>query len=369
MASMRKKKGNYYARFYDKHRSPKRKEVPLRTTRKDVARRKLSDLERRFEDGTFDPWSPEDTPEHLSVTEAIQRFLDGRSHLRASTVKNNRVMLSAWARRCCPPGFAMRTLGPDHLTPYVHDPSVASATRDKRFRLLNTFLGWTDGAGLTAGNPLDEIRRPKKAKKQPAFLSPGDLEMLIRCIDAHAELLSGQPGPNPDDEWLKAMIQVAVCTGLRRGELQRLRWTDVDLPQRLLTVRSRSGAETKTGHERQLPLRGDALDVLTRLHAETHTGDGHAGGGAVFTDRDGQPVKLDRISKRFKFFVRKAKMPDRKRLHFHSLRHTCGSWLAMRGVPQRVIQGILGHTEASTTEVYMHLQPEIMGEALERTFG
>ena len=42
MASMRKKKGNYYARFYDKRRTPKRKEVPLRTTRKDVARRRLA---------------------------------------------------------------------------------------------------------------------------------------------------------------------------------------------------------------------------------------------------------------------------------------------------------------------------------------
>jgi integrase len=67
--------------------------------------------------------------------------------------------------------------------------------------------------------------------------------------------------------------------------------------------------------------------------------------------------------------VRKAKMPDRERLHFHSLRHTCGSWLAMRGVPQRVIQGILGHTDATSTEVYMHLQPEVMGKALEKTFG
>ena len=54
MASLRKKSGRYYARFYDKRRSPK-KELALGCTRKDVARRKLSDLERRFRDGAFDP--------------------------------------------------------------------------------------------------------------------------------------------------------------------------------------------------------------------------------------------------------------------------------------------------------------------------
>jgi integrase len=366
MAALRKKSGRYYARFYDKRRSPKRKELALGCTRKDVARRRLHDLERRFRDGAFDPWNPDHSAERLSVTETIDRFLEARSHLRQSTLDNNETMLSAWVRDCLPAGLAVRSLDAQHLNPYVHDETVASATQDKRYRLLNTFLGWTDETGLTDGNPLDDVRRPKKKKKQPAFLSPDDLEKLLRCIDAHAELLSDQPGPNSDDEWLKAMIRVAVCTGLRRGELQRLRWRDVDLRQRLLTVRSRDGAETKTGDERQLPLRGDALDVLTRLNNERTDA---LAGGPVFTDRNDNPIKLDRISKRFKFHIRKAKLADRERLHFHSLRHTCGSWLAMKGVPQRVIQGILGHTEASSTEVYTHLQPEVMGEALEQTFG
>jgi integrase len=363
MASMRKESGNYYARFYDRTCDPKRCSVPLRTTRKDVARRRLTRMERRFEKGNFDPWNPESSAEHLSVEETIKRFLEARSHLRDSTVKNNRVMLEAWSRDCVPAGLAVRSLAPKHLNCYVHDEAVASATQDKRYRLLRTFLGWTGEQGLTGESPLEDVRKPKQKKKQPAFLSPDDLEKLLRCIDAHAQLLRKQPGPNSDDEWLTAMIRVAVCTGLRRGELKRLRWYDVDLSQRLVTVRSRDGAETKTGHERQLPLRGDALDVLTRL-GEERTDDGH-----VFTDRNENPIKLDRISKRFKFFVRKAKMPDRERLHFHSLRHTCGSWLAMRGVPQRVIQGILGHTDATSTEVYMHLQPEVMGKALEKTFG
>lgn len=74
-----------------------------------------------------------------------------------------------------------------------------------------------------------------------------------------------------------------------------------------------------------------------------------------------------RILRRFKDTVRVAKLDDR--LHFHSLRHTCGSWLAMKGVPMRVIQGILGHSSVQVTERYSHLQPEVMQKAIMETFG
>jgi integrase len=162
------------------------------------------------------------------------------------------------------------------------------------------------------------------------------------------------------------MIRVAVCTGLRRGELLRLRWRDVDLDGERLRVASREGEETKSGHERQLPLRGDALDVLHRMNEERP-----AGGldQRVFTDDKGKRLYKRRPTQRFKFFVRKAKLPQRERLRFHSLRHTCASWLVMRSVPSRVVQAILGHSSVNVTERYSHLQPEVMEKAMEETFG
>ena len=84
-------------------------------------------------------------------------------------------------------------------------------------------------------------------------------------------------------------------------------------------------------------------------------------------DREGLPVKPDRVSKRFKFFARLAKLDER--LHFHSLRHTTGSWLVMKGVPLRVIQAILGHASITTTEIYSHLLPDTMQAAVQATFG
>jgi integrase len=60
---------------------------------------------------------------------------------------------------------------------------------------------------------------------------------------------------------------------------------------------------------------------------------------------------------------------DRERLRFHSLRHTCASWLAMKGVPMRVIRGLLGHSSQNVTERYSPLHPEVMEKAMEETFG
>mgnify|MGYP006279758973 CR=1 FL=1 len=85
-------------------------------------------------------------------------------------------------------------------------------------------------------------------------------------------------------------------------------------------------------------------------------------------DANEEPPKPDRGSKRFKFYVRKAKLADREDLSFHSCRHTTGSWLSMQGVPLRVISEILGHSNTQVTEIYSHLSPDVMDRTMEETF-
>jgi integrase len=215
---------------------------------------------------------------------------------------------------------------------------------------------------MITNDPMKDVDKPKKQEKQPAFLSPSELERLLTTIDVHAETVTNIHGEPSDVQWLADIIQVAVCTGLRRGELVSLRWKDVDLEQRFITVRNQGEFTTKSGHERRVALRSD---VIRRRHHEREDDLD----GPVFTDRPGLPIKPDRVTSRFKFFVRKAKLKKREELHFHSLRHTAGSWLASSGVPLRVIQQILGHSTVNVTEIYSHLQPEVMGDAMEKAFG
>lgn len=376
MASMRKKGkgGNYYARFYDSSRSPKRKEIPLNTTRKSVARKRLVELEEQFEKGEFDPWSDPADRERLTAAEAVERFLSVKKDtVRDSTLNTYRQQLKAWLETC-PPGLMIQTVGAEHIKPYVYtytSPSrdrietPSNATQRKRYRHLRAFVNWLLDAGMIRENPMDDVTRPNKQEKQPSFLSPSELDRLLTTIEVHGETVTDIHGEPSDVQWLMDIIQVAACTGLRRGELLSLRWQDVDLEQQFVTIRNRDDFTTKSGNERRVPLRSDALDVIRRMHQEREDDLD----GPVFTDRRGLPIKPDRVTRRFKYFVRKAKLKNREDLSFHSLRHTCGAWLASSGVPLRVIQAILGHSTINVTEIYSHLQPDVMGDAMEEAFN
>ncbi len=374
MASFRKKGkgGHYYARFYNSSRSPKRKEIPLDTTRKKVARRRFVDLEEQFEKGEFDPWHDPADKDRLTVQEAVERFLDMKDNtIRASTLRTYRQQLEAWIESC-PPGLTLKLVGPEHIRPYVythtsderdHIDAPSNATQRKRYRHVQAFLNWSVDKGMRKENPIEEVEKPSKREKQPTFLSPSELEKLLKKIREHGETVTDIHGNPSDVQWLIDIIQVAVCTGLRRGELLSLRWRDVKIDEELVTIRNQEDFTTKSGNERRVPLRSDALEVIRRLHTDDVDPD-----DPVFTDRKGRRIKPNRATRRFKTFVKKAKLKNKEDLHFHSLRHTCGAWLASSGVPLRVIQAILGHSTINVTEIYSHLQPDVMGEAMEEAF-
>ena len=242
---------------------------------------------------------------------------------------------------------------------------ISNATKRHRWSHVRTFFRWAVSEGLADENPVGGVPRPRREEKTKAFLCPEDVDRILTAVDAWRKMRDGEPGPTPDDRWLKRLVLVAVGTGLRRGELLNLRWADVNLDAGRLVVRNRDGFTSKNGRERLVPVVGRALESLREMYGARDPLDA----APVFVDGDGKPLKPDRVSRRFKFYVRKAKLPEADRLSFHSCRHTCGSWLSIQGVPLRTISEILGHSSTSVTEVYSHLQPDVMERAMNETFG
>lgn len=367
MATMRKRGSNgvWHARFYDTSRKPPQKEITLGTRRKRIARQKLTAWEKKYERGEFDPWT-DNTPSDLTLKEAIQRFLTEKDgSVKQSTYDGYDSKLSHFRRGHAPDNVLLANLREQPLRSYIYASGLRPSSKASRFRHVRAFLNWCVKAGHLERSPLDAVEKPATGEQKAAFLTPEQVEKLLTTIDAHRKLQEGEPGPTAWDEWLKAIIQVAVGTGLRRSELLALRWQDVDLENEMLYVRNRADFTTKSGNEHAVPLRADALRVLKEMHA-ARTDDLD---GPVFTDEDGTPLKPDRVSKRFKFFVREAKLDGRKRISFHTLRHTTASWLAMHGISMRVIQKILGHSSVQVTQRYSHLSPDVMGDAMEKAFG
>jgi len=357
---IRKVDGRYYARIAEKGRSPRRKSWPLKTTQKMTAQKRLTRLRKAFDRGDWNPWEGGWlAPEPVPLKEAIGAFLDAKSHLRPRTQDTYEGILRRF-REMMPPGSMLQDVEASDIHTYIHAKGISNATTRKRYRHLRTFFNWAEDEERIDSNPLNELEPPKKETKEKAFLRPDDVQKLLSTIEDHILETRDASGRIPDLQWLHQMIPVAVCTGLRRGELVALQWEDVDLAGRTIHVRHRGDFRTKGNRERRIPLRGDAGRVLAQMHEPGAT-------GPVFVDRDGEPVRPNRITRRFKDMAEEADLDDR--IHFHSLRHTTGSWLSMRGVPLRHIQAILGHSTTAVTEIYSHLAPETLDRAMEETFG
>ena len=369
--SLRKHKGRYSARIYDKNRTPARKEVALGTSRKSIAQPKLRKLEEAYTAGRFDPWRGGWIITDKTLDEAAAAFIDAKKAAgrRPNTIEVYTYVLRGLQEHA-PGSVFVREVSPGDVRAYVHAPKkrngepVSNATKRHRYTHLRTFFRWVIKRGWAEENPITNVAKPRKQQRTKAFLQPDDVQKLLAAIDAHRQLRQGEPGPTPHDAWLKQMIVVAIGTGLRRGELLNLEWRDVDLGGNRLHIRARGDFQPKNGQDRAVPLVGDAHGVLQSVHEQRDP----LPGARVFIDASQSPPKPDRVTRRFKFYVRKARLQNADDLHFHSLRHTTASWLTMKGVPKKIVADVLGHTTTRMADVYSHLAPGATEDAMRDVF-
>lgn len=188
-----------------------------------------------------------------------------------------------------------------------------------------------------ATNPVRQVKRRKENNERVRFLDEAEEAGLREKI---RELY-------PECE---AEFDLALHTGMRRGEQYRLRCQDVDLKNGILTI-----ARSKHGEARRIQINSVARAALLRLREQSD------GVGYVCPGYQGQRSRDWR--RWFEEVVEKAKIPN---LHWHDLRHTFASRLVMAGVPLRAVQTLLGHKRIETTLRYSHLGEAHLRDAVER---
>jgi integrase len=134
---------------------------------------------------------------------------------------------------------------------------------------------------------------------------------------------------------LDLTLRLAVLSGLRAGELARLRWSDVDLARKVLSVRSTSAAPTKTRRSRLVPVVAELVHVLQDHPGAVHT---RAGAGLVLSRR---PALSERtLARRIETIEERAAC----RLTLNLCRHTRASWWIQRGVAVARVALWMGHS-------------------------
>lgn len=174
-------------------------------------------------------------------------------------------------------------------------------------------------------NPVSMVSMEKEPPPRDRWLTREEGSKLLACSAA----------------WLHRMIVFSVETGLRRGELLNLRWSDVQLQVKVIVV---WGAKTK--ERRSVPLSQRAFQVLQTIRKMGETGE------FVFTNSQSkEQVNVQTLRTAFDTAIRRAGIIN---FHWHDLRHTFASRLAQAGVDPYTIQKLMGHKSFVTTQRYAH---------------
>jgi integrase len=227
-------------------------------------------------------------------------------------------------------------------------------------RTLSQALTHAVRLGVLFKNPARQVKPPRPPSREIKMLDKGEI----------ATVLSVAKGAG-----LYVPVLVAVTTGIRRGELLALRWSDIDLKTSTLTVnqsleRINGKFEFKPPKTRKsrrtisLPvITGEALREHHRAQLEVRfkLGLGRDPRALVFSRPDGEPMDPDTLSKAFGRLVASANVTP---ITFHGLRHTHISHLLMEGVHVKVVSERAGHANVATTlTVYAAYIPNMQADA------
>lgn len=224
------------------------------------------------------------------------------------------------------------------------DPAArgGKGTATRTLGLLGSIFSFAVREGVRPDNPVAGVDRFKDGQSQ-RFLSPAE---LARLANALATLEAN--GTNPHG---LAVIRLLTLTGARKGEIEALKWDEVDAGRAMLRL-----ADSKTG-ARVIPIGAAALACLAKLS--------RAEGATYVFPAEGDPSKhyvgTPRIWEKVKIA---AVLPG---VRLHDLRHTFASFGAAGGLSLPLIGALLGHRDVKTTGQYAHLADDPVRLAADRT--
>lgn len=176
----------------------------------------------------------------------------------------------------------------------------------------------------------------------------------------------------------KAILLLAVTTGLRRAEIVGLMWSDIDFEKRSVAV-SRSAYKPKGEEQRTKSPKSrcsyrtvfmpeSCVRALQEWQIEQARQKRHSNGmwhdnDFVFTDKNGKNISVYAPTRICSDFERRHGL---RHLKFHGLRHTCGSLMIEHGADPETVKAVLGHESIQTTNRYLHPYENRMRRASEK---
>jgi len=221
---------------------------------------------------------------------------------------------------------------------------------------------------IIARNPADGVSMPRPVRRELTVWDAPQTAARNAAVEC-------------EPTW-GAFFRLAIHTGMRRGELLALRWSDLDLDRGYATVRRTmteddagkpvigTGAKTNAAR-RTIALSASCVDTLRRQRAKQAERRLRLGpiwnaadGDVIFDRGDGSPLHPDSIKNALDRYAKKAGVP---RIRVHDLRHTMATLGLTEGLHPKIVQERLGHSSiAMTLDRYSHVSPELQRDGAAR---
>jgi integrase/recombinase XerD len=311
---------------------------------------------------------PGDRPRTFTVLDALDEFI----HSREVAGRSRTTLVSYRGHRDAIARSPLGTLPAEAVTPAdieafrawrrersfravrregcVENPEVtevARAASDSTVNRALTVLGATCNRLVKLGrlreNPVARVSKAREARHTRVALSK---EEARRLIDA--------AGPA-----LRPLIMAGLYTGARRGELLRLTWADMNFESGTIAL-----FRPKVGNASRIPLHPRLAEELRRLREGRARTQNRAvpDDEPIFLARSGRPWVT--IQRAFQKALKTAGLGERKGLCFHSLRHTFAVHFLEGGAAVPDLQGLLGHADLTTTQIYARMVDSRTRESL-----
>jgi integrase len=226
----------------------------------------------------------------------------------------------------------------DRMTSESHSP----ATRNRHLVMMKSVFNKGKAWGMLDENPAASIKNMREHGARSRFLTTEEITTLLSKASKR----------------FRPILLTALHTGMRRGEIFKLKWTDVDFRNHIITIQAENA---KSGKRRAIPMDATLTETLKGLPSRLMH-------GLVFpTSRKNEKGEQDpnrELSDNHHSFRRLADKLEIEDIRFHDLRHTFASHLVMNGVDLKTVQELLGHANLTMTLRYSHLAPAHQAKAV-----
>jgi integrase/recombinase XerD len=287
--------------------------------------------------------NPDDVAEHDAI---IDQFTDGlwsERGLSRNTLSAYAADLRGFAGWLHPRGLTLLAVQRGDIQLYLSHRITERASKRTTARLLSTlrrFYRWAVREGILVEDPGALIDAPKLGRPLPKAITEKEVEGLLAAPD-----ITSARGLRD-----RCLLEVAYASGLRVSELVGLRLEQIDQLQGVIRTVG------KGNKERLAPLGEEALDWLQRYLRDARP-ELLAGKDAtvreVFVSRHGRGLTRQMCWHLIRRYAVQAGIT--KALSPHTLRHAFATHLLNHGADLRVVQMLLGHSNLSTTQIYLHI--------------